>query len=117
MVEEPIKYAKCRIEHPLPGESRKHGRDDERQQDEGTRESLAAEIAIEQHGQPPSERQFEDGGHARIDEGVVDGGAEDSVIEDLVEVGEADEVAGHTHARLGYRQHDAAHEPIRDAPT
>src|SRR5260370_9078393 len=98
MVEEPIKYAKCRIEHPLPGESRKHGRDDERQQDEGTRESLAAEIAVEQHGQPQSERQFEDGGYARIDKGVVYGGAAYSVIDDLVEVAGANSVAGHTHA-------------------
>ena len=99
MVEEPIENAKCRVEHPLPGESREHGRDDEGQQDESTGESLAAEIAVEQHGQPQPERQLEDGGHARIDEGVVDGGAKDPVIEDLVEVGEADEVAGHTHAR------------------
>jgi hypothetical protein len=60
-----------------------------------TGESLAAEIAVEQHGQPQSERQLEDGGHPRIEEGVVDGGQKDSVVENLVEVGEADELAGH----------------------
>src|SRR5437762_14144945 len=104
MVEEPIENAERRVEHPLPGQSREHGRDDEGQQDESTGESLAAEIAVEQHGQPQSERQLEDGGHTRIDKGVVDGGAKDPVIEYLIEVGEADELAGHAHARAGDRE-------------
>jgi len=109
-----IEDAKCRVEHPLPGESREHRRDNERQQDESTGKSLAAEITVEQHGQPQPERQLEDGGHARIDEGVVNGSAKDPIIEDLVEVSEADEVAGHTHARVGDRQQDAAEERIGD---
>src|SRR6202035_4675619 len=94
MVEQPVENAECRVEHPLPGEGREHGRDDEGQQDESAGQSLAAEIAVEQHGQPQSERQLEDGGYTRIKESVVDGGTEDPVIEDLVEVGEADELAG-----------------------
>ena len=117
MVEEPIENAKRRVEHPLPGESREHGRDDEGQQNESTGESLAAEIAVEQHGQPQAERQLEDGGHARVEEGVVDGGTKDPVIEYLVEVREADEVAGHTDARIGHRQQDTAHERIGDEQT
>jgi hypothetical protein len=112
MVEEPIENAERRVEHPLPGESREHGRDNEREQDESTGKSLAAEITVEQHGQPQPERQLEDGGYARIDEGVVNGGAKDPVIEDLVEVSEADEVAGHTDARAGDRQQYPSNEGI-----
>src|SRR5437879_4413814 len=86
--------------------------DNERQQDESTGKSLAAEITVEQHREPQSERQLEDGGHARIEEGVVNGGAKDPVIEDLVEVSEADEVAGHTDARVGDRQQYPSNEGI-----
>src|SRR5262249_56801328 len=71
MVEDPIENAERRVEHPLPGESREHGRDDERQQDESTGERLATKITVEQHGQPQTEPQLEDGGHTRIEEGVV----------------------------------------------
>src|SRR4029077_6329991 len=80
MVEEPIENAERRVEHPLPGKSREHGRDDEGQQEKGAGESLAAEIAIEQQGQPQPERQLEDRGYTRIKERVVDGGAKDPVI-------------------------------------
>ena len=114
LVQHPVEDAEGRVEHPLPGEGRQHGRDDEGQQDEGAGERLALEIAIEQHRQPQPERQLEDGGDARIEERVVDGGAEDPVVPDLVVVGEADEVAGHAHARAGHRQHDAAHERVGD---
>jgi hypothetical protein len=102
MVEEPVENAERRVEHPLPGEGRQYGRNDEGQQDESAGEGLAAEIAVEQHGQPQPERQLEDGGDARIEEGVVDGGVEYSVVPDLVVVGETDEVAGHAHARIGH---------------
>ena len=78
LVEQPVEDAEGRIEHPLPGEGRQHGRDDEGQQDEGAGEGLALEIAVEQHREPQAERQLEDGGDARIDEGVVDGRAEDA---------------------------------------
>src|SRR5205807_6520794 len=102
MVEQLVENAECRVEHPLTCESREHGRDDEGQQDASTGEGLAAEITVEQHGQPQTERQLEDGGDAGIDEGVVDGSAKDPVIEDLVEVGEADKLAGYTDARVGH---------------
>src|SRR6185295_19814425 len=87
------------------------------QQDESTGESLAAEITVEEHRQPQPERQLEDGGHASIDEGVVDRGAKDSVVEYLVEVGEADELAGHTYARVGHRQQNTANERIGNEHT
>ena len=100
MEQHPVEDAEGRIEHPLPGEGRQHRRDDERQQDEGAHERLAAEMPVEQQREPQSERQLEDRRDERVEEGVVDRDVEDDVVPDLVEIVEADEVAGHADARV-----------------
>ena len=112
--EEPVQHAERRIEHPPPGERREHGRDDERQQHRGAQETLAAEAAIEQHGQRHAERQLEDRGPERVEERVAERLLEDRVVPGLREVLQADEMADVADARVREREPDARDERVGD---
>ena len=68
----------------LPGKGRQHGRNNEGQQDEGAGESLAAEIAVQQEGEPETPGEFEHGGDGGVEERVVDGVRKIEIIPDLV---------------------------------
>ena len=114
MEQHPVEHAEGRVEHPLPGEGRQHGRDDEWQQDEGAHERLAAEMPVEQQRQPQPERQFEDRRDEGVEAGVVDRDVEDAVVPDLDEIVEADEMARHADLGIGDRQQDAVDERIGD---
>ena len=112
--EHPVQHAEGRVEHPFPGEGRQHGRDDERQQDEGADERLAAEMPVEQQRQPQAEHQFEDRRDERVEEGVVDRDMEDAVVPQLLEIGEADEMALDADLGVGDREQHALDERVGD---
>src|SRR4029450_7574771 len=51
-VEQPGEHAEGGIEHPPPREGAEHGRDDERQEHGSAHDPLAAEMPVEQEGEP-----------------------------------------------------------------
>ena len=113
-IERPIDHAEGRIEHPFPGKGRKHGRNDEGQQDEGAGYRLALEVPVEQQRQPEAERELEHRGHDRIDERIPHRGPENAVVRQHREIVQPDEAAGDADLGVGHRQLDAFDEGIGD---
>src|SRR6516165_2597518 len=106
----PVDDAESRIEHPLPGEGRKHCRDDKGEQDKRAGESLAPKVAIEKQSKPQAEAKLEHRGDRRIDEGIPNGGAEDGVMPQRLEVLETNKVARHAYPGIGNRKEHALDE-------
>ena len=114
MEQHPVEDAERRVEHPLPGKSRQHRRDDERQEDEGAHERLTAEMPVEQECQPQPEGQFEDGGNEGVEAGVPHRDMENVVVPDLDEVVHADEMPGHADSGVSHREQNAVDKGVGD---
>src|SRR5262249_32486845 len=77
-------------------------------------ERLAPEVAVQEHRQPEAERQLEDRGDDRVDEGVANGDAENAVVPQPLEVLRSDEVPRHADLGVGHREQHALDERIGD---
>ena len=109
----PADDGELRVVDPPEGDRRERRRHDVGQQDDGAKEGLEADVAVEEQCEPEAEHELDDARHHRVEDGVEERQARDRVVPEELVVLEADPRAGAPDLGVGEAEPEAEAERIR----
>ena len=110
--ERPADDRELGVVDPPEGNRRERGRHDVGQQDDGAKEALEADVAVEEQREPEAKRELDDARHHRVEDGVEEREARDRIVPEELVVLEADPRAGAPDLGVGEAEPEAEPERI-----